>query len=111
MLQKDLDEVATVWDFHSIRYVKNQRCHHGKPFVMFTLPELFDSRDCLYPLHHGKLDLCREECSDSVSICRDEDIFELCSILLLEQNWSYPDNANEATLLYCNLRGHIINML
>ncbi|XP_056106311.1 uncharacterized protein LOC130084836 [Rhinichthys klamathensis goyatoka] len=50
ILQKDFDEYRELWNNHTIRPVRQSRCHSGKPEAMYHLPHRFDARDCGFPV-------------------------------------------------------------
>ncbi|OWF56044.1 hypothetical protein KP79_PYT20971 [Mizuhopecten yessoensis] len=41
LVQRDLDNIASVWNTHTIRPSKNQNVPHGRPAVLFSMPEVF----------------------------------------------------------------------
>ena len=110
-LQRDLDEVRLTWEFHAIRYQKNQRSHHGKPYLMYTSPGLYNTRDFVFPTDDFKVELCVDECLKKSWIPCDETVFDTCSLFMLENNWMFPNDAAEGVELYMNLRRTIYHAL
>lgn len=111
LLQEDLNQVVTTWNNHRIRYAKNQRCPHGRPFVMYYSPEIYGTRSFLCPINETKLNLCENYCVRKSPIPCDEDVFQLSYTLINENGWDFPKNPLQATELYVNLRRKIINLL
>ena len=62
LLQSDLDQVVSVWNCHQIRPTKNQNLPHGKPVVLFTIPEVYATIDYMNPVGHADIDICLMEC-------------------------------------------------
>ena len=78
---------------------------------MYTTPELFNTNDFLCPADDVKIQLCEPECKKKSGIPCDEAVFDTCVMLMLENNWNFPLDANDAIELYLRLRGEIINEL
>ena len=55
-----------------------------------------------------ELELCKEESSQRDEFPCDRDMFELCLILIDENNWSIPKDAYDAVTLYKLLRDEIL---
>ncbi|KAF5887205.1 uncharacterized protein DAT39_022327 [Clarias magur] len=47
IIQTELDAVKESWNSHLIRPSRNQRVPHGRPEVMYFLPELYNTQDYL----------------------------------------------------------------
>ena len=79
--------------------------------MMFTSPELYDTRDYICPVDSAELRLCLDECVEKPVIPCDETVFELCCIIMEENNWEFPCCADEAVNLYKNLRQQLYSEL
>lgn len=111
LLQIDLDETAAVWDCHSIRSVRNQRAYHGRPYIMFTCPELYNTIDYLCAADGVKLECCRQQCLAKTVVPCDDTVFELCCIIMQDSGWDFPYSAREGIDLYINLHREILSLL
>lgn len=80
----------------------------GKPILMYSCPELYDTEDKLVPVDAEDVAVCTEECIFKESNpCSDEAVFELCLDHMAENDMDIPSDAQEATLLYRLLRDAI----
>ena len=100
--QEELDEIKAVWNSHRIRPTKNPNVPSGIPDMMFTVPQLWFSEDLIVP--HNDLDDCKQACKFLSSVPCDEDIFDLCSIVMSESGLSFPTNKSQAQEFYLTLR-------
>ena len=110
ILQDDLDATARVWDSHIIRPSKNEKVPHGRPNVMYCVPELYGSEDLLCAVTEEDMDEYKQSCTFRSSVACDEDVFELCIILMKEHNMKPPKDAYQALDLYLNLRMLLSNL-
>ena len=86
---------------------------HGKPVIMYNHPELYGTRN--YKCH------AREELIDAVlqaGICTrksrypcDRNLFVLCQTLIVEFGLGIPESAEEAAVLYVQLRHIILDLI
>lgn len=97
-----------VWNTHQIRPSKNQNCPNGRPLVMYTFPALYSTHSHLLPVDDNQIELCREECIFREEYPCDKDIFEMCTIYMEERGWPIPQNTNDASQLYSNLRNILV---
>jgi len=109
--QEDLDQIVETWNSHRIRYTKNQRSPHGRPFVMYSSPEIYGTRSSLYPVNNTKLNLCEEECLKKSTIPCNDDVFQLSCSLMIANGWNFSNDPLDAIELYVNLRRLILNLL
>ncbi|KAG5884322.1 hypothetical protein JTB14_027652 [Gonioctena quinquepunctata] len=58
-----------------------------RPFIMFELPELYGTRDYLFPISQDDIQLCKGECKYIEYPC-DEDVYDLCKIMIEEKSFS-----------------------
>lgn len=62
---------------------------------MFNLPHLWNSESYLFDLQDEDISVCKDECVFVSELVCDETIFELCHILI-EENNLVVKNANDA---------------
>ncbi|KAJ8321976.1 hypothetical protein KUTeg_000447 [Tegillarca granosa] len=77
---------------------------HGRPVVMYMLPSSYNTRSYLHDVDQNKVDVCQEECTFRRQQVCDEDIDELCRILMEENVLAEPTAIEEAISLYSKLR-------
>ena len=62
VLQDELDMVLSMWNSHRILPGSNGRdLYHGKPFLMYYLPELYQAHNHLQSIDYDKLDIFMQE--------------------------------------------------
>ncbi|KAJ8320136.1 hypothetical protein KUTeg_001723 [Tegillarca granosa] len=83
---------------------KNQNSPHGRPVVMYMLPSSYNTCSYLHDVDQNKVDVCQEECTFRRQQVCDEDIDELCRILMEENVLAEPTIIEEAISLYSKLR-------
>ncbi|XP_030609254.1 uncharacterized protein LOC115796912 [Archocentrus centrarchus] len=110
-IQDELDETAQVWNAHSIRPSKNINIPSGRPNVMYTLPELYRTRDFICHVEEEHVELCKNECVFRQTKPCDQDVYELCSILMSESHRTPPTDPYQAVNLYMHLREAIMASL
>ncbi|KAK2810384.1 hypothetical protein Q5P01_000407 [Channa striata] len=104
LIQNELDETAQVWNAHHIRPSKNLNVPSGRPNVMYSLPELYRTRDFLSPVEDEHVQLCKSECVFRLSVPCDPDVYELCNVIMAESHLSLPNDPYQAVNLYMSLR-------
>jgi hypothetical protein len=104
IIQDELDAVVEVWDSHLIRPSRNDRVAHGKPNVMYYVPQLYGSTDYVCTVSQEEIAVCRERCTMRSCVPCDEDVYEFCLIIMGEYNLKIPKDATEAVDLYLQLR-------
>jgi hypothetical protein len=109
--QDELDQTADIWDSHIIRPSRNENVPHGRPNVMYTVPELYAAQDYQINVCQEDINNCKEECTFRKSIACDEDLFHLCCEIMGQQNLPLPNDPYKALDLYIDLRRHIKNLL
>ncbi|KAG5892739.1 hypothetical protein JTB14_001110 [Gonioctena quinquepunctata] len=82
----------------------------GRPFIMFELPELYGTRDYLFPISQDDIQICKEECKYIEYPC-DEDVYDLCKIIIEEKCFSLQNDPFECVELYLALREEINRLL
>lgn len=101
ILQKELHQVAKLWNLHYIRNSTNNDSPHGRPDVLYFLPENRQTVD--YKKAFNPMDLNVAE-----SVCGKQKpeygclapFGQLARMLMLEHNLPEPNNADEAKNLY-----------
>lgn len=72
--------------------------------MMYYLPELFQAENYLVQIQNRRhFDVCKEECYFSINVC-DEDVNNLCQMIMEEEGWKKPSDPFEAVTLYEYLR-------
>ena len=102
--QRYLDDVAETWNGHRIREVSNSRSPSGRPSVLYLLPELYGTHDYLCPVSNEDIGICVEECVFGKPLPCDEESLKIFSIIMFENNISFPVISNEALDVYIVLR-------
>jgi len=106
--QKELEEVVSIWDCHLLQRHRNMIAPSGKPIIMYTAPELYNTTDRLIPVDHLEVEVCLERCLfKGISLCQDQTVYELCCDIMVEHDKPIPLNAEEAKALYLFLRDTI----
>ncbi|KAB0795826.1 hypothetical protein PPYR_04655 [Photinus pyralis] len=111
LIQKELDIVATEWNMHRISSSRNSVSPRGRPFVMYHMPEIYQSRDYLCKVSIEHINLCREFCAVIDEKPCDSDVYELSAILMAENQLALPENPYDAVDLYIILRDMLLNVL
>lgn len=78
---------------------------------MYTVPAMFNTRDYSTPVDDVTVNVCQEECIFKTRIHCDKDVHDVCRLLMEENNWSMPEDANSARNLYLNLRREILRII
>lgn len=107
VLQNELDTVVRMWDNHHIRPSGNGRAlYHAKPCLVYNVPELYHAQDYLHPVEYDRMDIILQEdiCLWKTEIPCDIDLYELCLLVMEENNIAQSHNAPEAKRLYRDLR-------
>ncbi|KAL4009634.1 hypothetical protein ACER0C_003486 [Sarotherodon galilaeus] len=105
LIQDELDEVVNTWNSHKIR--PSGSAASGRPVIMYSFPELHSAEDRLKPISMEDITLCMEECSPKGQYPCDETVFELCCLLMVENEWDAPGDPLGAADLYIRLREEI----
>ncbi|KAI7801287.1 hypothetical protein IRJ41_003539 [Triplophysa rosa] len=106
IIQEQLDDIATVWNAHRIRPSANCNVPCGIPNIMFMAPQLWGTEDFIVQ-PDSDLQIAQEACMFLSAIPCDEEVFDLCTILMEEQNLRFPSDRREAFELYVELRDAI----
>uniref|UniRef100_A0A8W8K035 Integrase core domain-containing protein n=1 Tax=Magallana gigas TaxID=29159 RepID=A0A8W8K035_MAGGI len=111
LIQKDLDELAAMWNTHTISSSVNRLREGNRPLMMYTLPELFGCENQLCPVNTHEVNLCEEETTPKPEHPCDDTVKELCFDIMEETGDVMPDNAFSAKELYLSLRDAILEQL
>ena len=60
-LKDELDRTAEVWNAHVISPSKNENVPHGRPNVMYFVPELYNTQNYTHGIAQDDLDECMAE--------------------------------------------------
>ena len=93
-LKEELQEHCKAWS----RSAHNTNVPSGIPDVMFTVPQLWGTEDFIVP--HSDLDICKEACKFLSAVPCDEDIFDLCTMIMSESGLTFPKDISEAQEFY-----------
>ena len=72
--------------------------------MMFNVPEMYGTVDYLLPVDDDKMSICEDRCRFKSQFPCDEDVFQLCCILMEENGLRFPSNPDEAIHVYKTLR-------
>lgn len=102
-----MNEVADLWNMHRIRRQRNAIAPHGRPILMYNLPEQFGGTDHLKNVSRRQIRLCKDECTFRDRSPCDETVFEIACMIMAENNISSPADPREALEIYKILRRYI----
>lgn len=74
---------------------------------MYSLPELHGMEDRLCMVSIEEVQECETECVHKGEYPCDKDLFEACCVIMEENDWTSPEDGNEAAQLYTNLRNNV----
>lgn len=99
------------WNSHKIRPRSSGGAAPGRPVLMYSFPELHNAEDRLKPIYIEELTVCMEECTPKGQFPCDETVFELCCLLMVENEWDAPVDPLAAADLYIRLREEILHSI
>ncbi|KAK1168043.1 hypothetical protein AOXY_G10881 [Acipenser oxyrinchus oxyrinchus] len=111
IIQDKLDATVDVWNSHVIRPSKNDKVPHGRPSVMYSVPELYDTQDYLCGITPHGVNACKEDCTFRSTFACDEDVFRLCTLIVAERNLDIANEAYKALDLYQELKQVLSTLL
>ena len=80
----------------------------GKPIIMYTSPELYNSENKLVAVDALEAEVCVDQCIfKDGQPCSDSLVYELCCDLMIEHSLEAPQDPHEALELYNTLRDAI----
>ncbi len=110
-VQDEVDNVAEVWDAHSIRPSKNPRVPSGRPNIMYAVPDLYGTTNKLCTgICDEHMLRSKEMCLSRSLIPCDIDVYNICSLLMARENVHIPEDVDTAKELYLYLRQAITNI-
>ncbi|KAL4009749.1 hypothetical protein ACER0C_003601 [Sarotherodon galilaeus] len=83
----------------------------SRPVVMYSFPELHSTEDRLKPISMEETTVCMEECSPKCQHPCDETVFELCCLLMVENEWDVSGDPLGAADLYIKLREEVLQSI
>lgn len=78
---------------------------------MYALPEMYNVNDCLCPVPLEEIIICESECTPKNGYPCEQNLFELCCIIMDELHLEAPTNSEEAVNLYLVLRAEVHSLL
>lgn len=105
-----MDTVVQEWNVHRISRSRNSASPTGRPIIMFSAPQIYEARDYKREVSLERLVACKEECVVLNFPC-DEDVYNLCNIILEEQNLFLTGDPYQAVDVYISLRNEIKRLL
>lgn len=114
LFQRDLNSVAVTWNYHQIRPTKNQNVPHGRPEVLYSMPDIYSTKNYIVSVHTTDVNLCKEECLFREVCTKNPEFFELFTLYMIEYNLRLPGNPQEGLDLYQLLRSltrHDLNLI
>ena len=84
----------------------------GKPIIMYTSPELYNTTDRIVPVFVPDVEVCIEECIfKDERPCSSPLVYQWCCDLMVENNLNLPHNVDEAINMYRSMRDAIYREL
>ncbi|XP_051914768.1 uncharacterized protein LOC127596383 [Hippocampus zosterae] len=111
LVQDELDEVVNTWNTHKIRPSLHHDTASGRPVVMYSFPAMHSAEDQLKPVGTEEVTACMEECTTKGNFPCDETVFELCCLLMEENEWHAPSDPLDASDLYVKLREELLKSI
>ncbi len=78
---------------------------------MYAYPELYGFHNEIKELDQARLDICSQEIVPKNGIPCDEDVCQLCVLIMEEMHLNFPNDPFEMCDLYINLRDEIRNAI
>ncbi|KAJ8024994.1 hypothetical protein HOLleu_35071 [Holothuria leucospilota] len=107
VIQEELNQIVLEWNAHPIRRSRNAGAPFGRPLVMHSAPGLYGRRDDLHPAQKNEIDFCLEEETTRVLYPCDPEMFEMCSLIMEENQIVAPSDPYQAVDLYVALRQEV----
>ncbi|KAJ8317084.1 hypothetical protein KUTeg_005652 [Tegillarca granosa] len=111
LIQDELDDIAEIWNTHTIRPSTNKNVPSGRPDLMYFTPMLWGSEDYLCSVPDEELDVCATEAEFRSSIPCDADVYKFCIETIRRHNLDIPKDLNSAVNVYKFLRTEILTVL
>ena len=103
IIEKELEQVARLWNLHRIRPSRNSCSPSGRPYLLYHHPERKGTVDCKHTVDTDELHIAREMCCDDLPRCFSPEFNDLAELIMTEEGLQMPKNANEACNLYLTL--------
>lgn len=107
LIQRDFDQTVQEWNQHCIRRQNNIESPHGKPDLMYYVPEMYDCEEEKMPLLYPQQDLDEVErffCREYPSFGCSPEFIEVLNCLVGDvRNFVLPETVEEAVNLYGQL--------
>ncbi|KAJ8308434.1 LOW QUALITY PROTEIN: hypothetical protein KUTeg_013308 [Tegillarca granosa] len=104
IIQDELNGVKNLWYTHRIRRNRCQGVPNGRPLTMYLLPHLYGTHTHICPVSPDSTRVCEEECTYKEPYPCDKDVFDLCCILMHENDLEPPTDSASAVESYKLLR-------
>lgn len=107
IIEEELQKIAHLWNTHIIRQSRNAIAPSGRPYMMYTLPELFGGQNHLKQVSEQAVETCKAHCLQRGPYTCDETVFSLSCLLMTDNFLHAPSTPDEAIELYLFLRACI----
>ena len=88
-----------LWNFWTltacIRKSRNEASPHGKPDVIYHIPELFGGEECIQPVDTDELEIITIFFTTNIPSC-DEEYYETFQYIMTQGNLQTPSTLDEA---------------
>ena len=111
LFQDELDQITSLWNTHMIRPRRNQRSPSGLHVMMYTAPHLYGAQDHICQSENEDLRICKEESREKGEYPCDDTVYDICCLLMAENDWSATHDVTAAIELYNLLRDCILDNL
>lgn len=74
---------------------------------MYACPQMYGSQDYLCEVPQDKVNICLTECTPKSEFTCEQTMFELCCLIMSENNLERPNSAEDGVRLYGFLREEI----
>ncbi|XP_061181657.1 uncharacterized protein LOC133190185 [Saccostrea echinata] len=105
LLQHELNNLVEQWNNHSISYNRHAACPHGKPTVLYLLPEEKGFLNCLQSVNEEDIEFAGTQCKVP-SRSGSHDFDEQASLIFIQRGWHDASNWREALAQYFVLRDY-----
>ena len=104
--------MVNIWNTHHIRRSRNPFVPSGRPNALFFFPEIRGAHDEGCQIITNDMAVCNRHCSFRASTpCEDQDVYDLCILLVAQHNYRIATNAYEGLHMYKQLRQDILSLL
>lgn len=111
MFQNELDSTVDVWNNHLMRLSRVGTSPHGRPNILYTIPELCHTRDYLCLKSKDEIEICNNLVEQRSTVPCDEDVYNWCINVMSDNNLSLTLEPNEAVNLYLTLKRSIHHII